>query len=84
MKQYRLPVVKILESNFKIGLALNDAAVKVWTDKYFYSVERPETFIRREINPEWEPFASHLPFHPHPSGHSAFGASATQFDEVLW
>ncbi len=78
VKQYRLPVVKILESNFKIGLALNDAAVKVWTDKYFYSVERPETFIRREINPEWEPLHHTPPFPAYPSGHSAFGASATQ------
>lgn len=63
----------------KVGLALNDAGVACWHSKYVYNFERPVSYIRRVINPNWEP---HNPFTPsfpaYPSGHATFGAAAAE------
>lgn len=63
----------------KVGLALNDAGVACWHSKYVYNIERPVSYIRRVINPNWEP---HNPFTPsfpaYPSGHATFGAAAAE------
>ena len=73
--------------NAKIGLALNDAAVSCWYSKYYYNVERPETYIQREIDPAYEPALNHpytgvtgiTPSFPaYPSGHSTMGAAAAE------
>jgi membrane-associated phospholipid phosphatase len=74
-------------SNAKIGMALNDAAVACWHSKYYYNVERPESYIQREIDPAFEPPLQHpytgatgiTPSFPaYPSGHSTMGAAAAE------
>lgn len=64
----------------KIGMALNDAGVSCWFSKYYYNVERPVSFIRREIDPNWDVW--YLNFTPgfpaYPSGHSTFGAAGAE------
>jgi len=59
----------------QIGLALNEAGVIAWYNKYKYNVERPITYIRRVIDPNfsipWLGFTP--PFPAYPSGHSTFG-----------
>lgn len=68
-----------LYTYLKVGIALNDAGVACWHSKYFYNIERPVSYIRREIDPSWEP---HNPFSPsfpaYPSGHATFGAAAAE------
>lgn len=60
----------------KVGLALNDAGVAAWYSKYVYNIERPVTYIRREIDPSWEPHLWFTPSFPaYPSGHATFGAA---------
>jgi membrane-associated phospholipid phosphatase len=63
----------------KVGLALNDAGVACWHSKYFYNIERPVSYLRRVIDPNWTP---HNPFTPsfpaYPSGHATFGAAAAE------
>lgn len=63
----------------KVGLALNDAGIACWHSKYVYNYERPVSYIRRVIAPNWEP---HNPFTPsfpaYPSGHATFGAAAAE------
>lgn len=58
----------------QIGMALSDAAVICWYNKYKYNVERPITYIQREIDPKftipWLGFTP--PFPAYPSGHSTF------------
>ena len=72
---------KAAESVAKMGLALNDNAVACWYSKWHYNVERPETFIKRNIDPNWEPYLIDPesgttgitpPFPAYPSGHSTF------------
>jgi membrane-associated phospholipid phosphatase len=65
-----------LETYLKVGIALNDSAVKVWREKYRYSLERPDAFIRRNIDPDWQPLEDNPEFPSYPSGHSIFGAAA--------
>lgn len=60
----------------KLGIGLNDATVFVWTNKYKFNIERPDTYIRRNINKNWEPL-HHTPNFPgYPSGHAVFGSTA--------
>jgi hypothetical protein len=58
----------------QLGMAENDAAVIAWYNKYKYNVERPITYIRRNIDPSftipWLGFTP--PFPAYPSGHSTF------------
>ena len=67
-----------MEAYLKTSMALCDAAIICWDIKYKYQVERPETFIRRNIQPGWSPFHSNPPFPSYPSGHAIFGAAAAE------
>ena len=63
-----------------MGIAINDASVACWNSKYIYNTERPETYIRKNINPNFAPIlglAIGTPgmtpaFPGYPSGHSTF------------
>lgn len=71
----------------KVGMALNDAAVGCWYSKYYYNVERPQTYINRVMDPTWKP-ALYNPltgeegvtpsFPAYPSGHSTMGAAGAE------
>lgn len=58
----------------QLGMALNDAAVIAWYNKYKFNVERPISYIHRHIDPNfsipWLGF--NPPFPAYPSGHSTF------------
>ena len=64
----------------KVSIALHDAGVACWHTKYHYNVERPISYINREIDPDWQ--VHYLGFTPsfpaYPSGHSSFGAAAAE------
>ena len=65
------------------GLAVNDAAVACWFSKYHYNLERPNTYINKFINPNWNVASltstgflpATPPFPAYPSGHSTMGAA---------
>jgi PAP2 superfamily len=74
-------------ANVKVGMALNDAAVACWHSKYAYNVERPESYIKRVIDPNYEPALNNPinndtgftpPFPAYPSGHSTMGSAAAE------
>jgi membrane-associated phospholipid phosphatase len=76
-----------LEAYAKTGMALSDAAVGAWQSKYYYNVERPDTYIKNFIDPTykpnlvnplngWEGFTP--PFPAYPSGHSTMGAAGAE------
>lgn len=68
----------VMETYLKTALALCDASIVVWKGKYRFNVERPETYIRRNIKPDWVALHENPSFPAYPSGHSAFGASAAE------
>ncbi|MBK8628424.1 MAG: vanadium-dependent haloperoxidase [Saprospiraceae bacterium] len=70
-----------------IGMACNDAGIACWNSKYFYNVERPESYIQRVIDPTWDPALENPltgeegispSFPAYPSGHSTMGAAGAE------
>ena len=62
----------------RLGMAVSDAFIGCWNSKFEYDLLRPVTYIRRVINPKWEPMLITPPFPEYPSGHSTqSGAAAT-------
>ncbi len=60
----------------RLGVAQADAFVACWKTKFEYDLLRPVTYIRRLIDPKWEPVLTTPPFPEYPSGHSAQSAAA--------
>jgi membrane-associated phospholipid phosphatase len=78
---------KAIVVNAKIGMALSDAAVACWYSKYYYNLERPDTYIQKEIDPTWKsalnnPLTGDIgftpPFPAYPSGHATMGAAGAE------
>ncbi|MBK8350104.1 MAG: vanadium-dependent haloperoxidase [Saprospiraceae bacterium] len=76
-----------LLANARVGMALHDAAIGCWNSKYHYNLERPESYIKRLIDPSWEPNLYNPntgdkgispSFPAYPSGHATFGAAASE------
>ena len=74
-------------ANAKVGISLHDAAIGAWNSKYYYNLERPESYIKRLIDPSWEPNLDNPltgdngispSFPAYPSGHATFGAAASE------
>ena len=71
----------------KIGVAVNDASVGCWNSKYYYNLERPQTYIRRVMDPNWIPSLynpmtneeGNTPSFPaYPSGHATMASAAAE------
>jgi hypothetical protein len=76
IEQLKPGFAEALEIYLEVSLALNDASVKVWADKYRYNVERPDTYITRIVYPGWKPLHTSPSFPTYPSAHAAYGAAA--------
>ncbi len=60
------------EAYAKLGVALNDAFICCWKEKYQYSLIRPVTYINKYIDPSgtWKTILVTPPFPEYASGHS--------------
>lgn len=76
--QARPPFPVVMEIYLKTGLALCDASIVVWESKYIFNLERPDTYIGRNIKHGWKALHENPSFPSYPSGHSAFGAAAAE------
>jgi len=61
----------------KVGVAVCDAFIACWYQKYVYNLLRPVTYLRR-LDPDWLPFLVTPPFPEYPSGHSVQSGAAFQ------
>jgi membrane-associated phospholipid phosphatase len=59
-----------------LSVGLLDAFWICWKRKYQTNRIRPETAIRRLIDPAWKPFLQTPPFPEYPSGHSTISTTA--------
>jgi len=59
-----------------LGVGLADAFIGCWHAKFEYDLIRPVTYIRRVIDPKWEPILNTPPFPEYPSGHSTQSGAA--------
>ena len=66
------------EAYAKVGIAVYDAFVACWYQKYVYNLLRPVTYIQRLIEPSWSPLLTTPPFPEYTSGHSVQSGAAFQ------
>ena len=61
----------------RLGIVEADAFIGCWDAKFRYNLIRPISYIKKYIDPKWEPVLNTPPFPEYPSGHStASGAAA--------
>jgi membrane-associated phospholipid phosphatase len=59
-------------------MAISDAFVACWFQKYRYNLLRPVTYARAQFDPDWLPVLVTPPFPEYPSGHSVQSGAAFQ------
>lgn len=64
------------EAYARLGVALNDAFICCWAEKYKYTLIRPVTYINRYIDAGWHPILNTPPFPEYASGHSVESAAS--------
>jgi len=67
---------KSAEAYAKTSIALSDAFIVCWDEKYRSNLVRPETVINEHIDENWIPFLQTPPFPEHTSGHSVISRAA--------
>src|SRR5690606_37926563 len=80
------PLDVVLALYTKLGIALNDAGIRCWGEKYRFNYLRPVDYIRQNIQSDWNtlmcPDGTGRYFTPefstYPSGHATFGAAAAE------
>jgi hypothetical protein len=84
MNRDGLPLAQRLDIMARLGMAISDGFVGCWNQKYLHNVLRPVTYIRKLIDPSFQPLLITPPFPEYPSGHSTqSGAAATVLTAIL-
>jgi hypothetical protein len=60
------------------SIALADAFISCWDEKYRSNLVRPETYINQYVDESWEPLLQTPPFPEHTSGHSVISTAAAE------
>ena len=58
----RLALDKSVDILARLGVAVADGFIGCWQAKYQYDLIRPISYIRRVIDPKWEPLLNTPPF----------------------
>ncbi len=61
----------------KTSIAIADAFISCWDEKYRSNLIRPETLINQHIDENWEPVLQTPPFPEYTSGHSVVSGAAS-------
>ncbi|SNY94580.1 vanadium-dependent haloperoxidase [Flagellimonas pacifica] len=76
-------VAKTVYTYTKTSIAIADAFISCWDEKYRSNLIRPETLINEHIDDSWEPVLQTPPFPEYTSGHSVVsGAAATALTSI--
>ena len=68
----------------KTSMAIADAFISCWDEKYRSNLIRPETVINQYIDENWQPVLQTPPFPEYTSGHSVVsGAAATALTSIF-
>jgi PAP2 superfamily len=74
-KKNKADFEKTVYANTATSLALFEAFISCWDEKYRSNVLRPETYINQNIDENWKPLLQTPPFPEYPSGHSVASTS---------
>jgi hypothetical protein len=72
-----LSLPQAAEAYARVAIAMHDAFIQCWHEKYQYNLQRPVTYIQNHIDAIWMPFIITPPFPTYTSGHSTQSAAAT-------
>ncbi|TAI47977.1 vanadium-dependent haloperoxidase [Flagellimonas allohymeniacidonis] len=70
-------LAKTVYTYTKTSIAIADAFISCWDEKYRSSLIRPETLINEHIDDSWEPVLQTPPFPEYTSGHSVVSGAAS-------
>lgn len=70
------PLAEALYIHSLVSIAIFDAVIAAWDEKYRSNYIRPVTAIQQLISPTWEPALQTPPFPEYPSGHSVISNAA--------
>jgi hypothetical protein len=74
--QKGLSAIESARLSMATSVAMADAFIATWRVKFTQNSIRPRTYIRRTMDPAWEPAIPTPPFPEYVSGHSALSAAA--------
>jgi hypothetical protein len=72
------------ETYLRVGCAVADAFIQCWKTKYQWNLLRPVTYIRANIDPEWNSLVTTPPFPEYSSGHSSQSAAWAEVMTVMF
>ena len=71
-------VIETVHTYTKTSLAIADAFISCWDEKYRSNLVRPETLINEHIDDAWQPILQTPPFPEYVSGHSVVSGAASE------
>jgi len=71
-------IMKSSEAYARTAIALADAFISSWDEKYRSNLVRPETVINAYLDERWEPLLQTPPFPEYTSGHSVISTAAAE------
>jgi hypothetical protein len=74
--QAKLPFAQAMKLHTAVAVGLLDGFIGCWDEKFRSHRIRPETAIRKLLDPTWKPFLQTPPFPEYVSGHSTISAAA--------
>jgi hypothetical protein len=83
-QQDSLDLMRSVETYTWVSLALADAFIACWDEKYRSELIRPETVINEYVDPNWEPILQTPPFPEYTSGHSVFDCRCRGTHRYVW
>lgn len=76
MDRDKVSLERRVDTLARLGVAVADGFIGCWQSKFQYDLIRPVSYIRRVIDPKWEPLLNTPPFPEYPSGHSTQSGAA--------
>jgi hypothetical protein len=84
VEQFKLKLDRAAEMYAMLGIALGDAFIGCWEQKYAQPLLRPQTYIQRYIQKTWVSYVITPPFPSYTSGHSSASAAAAEVLTALF
>jgi hypothetical protein len=75
-KKQHFTLAQTAHAHAMVSIALADAFIACWDEKYRSNRVRPETAIKKLIDPRWQPLLQTPPFPEYVSGHSVASTAA--------
>ncbi len=75
MMEKETPAIKAAYVYALASISMADAFIACWHIKYATNLLRPETYIKKYINPAWQPYIATPAFPEYSSGHSTISAA---------